>query len=295
MDHNSLPSTFTFRPPPPVAAVDSNLEANNHQQPVSLPARSRRRKSTEREEKEEEAKGNEEEEKEKRKLKKMMHADVEKQRRLEMSRLCSSLRTFLPIEYLKGKRSVSDHIHQAANYIKHQEEKIKELKVKRDELEKTCNVIPTTTGNSSASASNSSANNHNHDEDEDKSAVIISVTTCLIGIEVTLEICEFSVGVSTIVGALADEGLNVVSCISARVNHGMVYTIKAEVRCKILRLIRKFYRFRGASSIAINRVGSMSNVQVCDGRSIDVAQLQEKLSNSLAPRRSAPDKTAGSS
>ncbi|CAN1332735.1 Transcription factor bHLH36 [Linum perenne] len=146
----------------------------------------------------------------------MLHKDVEKQRRLEMTSLYSSLRSLLPIEYLKGKRSISDHIHQAANYIKHQERKIEELSCKRDQLKKL---------SSSSSTSNSSANNYIHDSNY---MSIVSVRRCLIGIEVILEESGM-VSVSRVVGDLVTEGLNVVSTVSAKVNHRMVHTIKAEV------------------------------------------------------------------
>ncbi|CAN1833727.1 Transcription factor bHLH36 [Linum perenne] len=205
--------------------LGSNLEANNHQQPLmplpahdhdhantvimSAPSRSKRRKSSV------EGGGKEEKEEEEKK-KKMLHKDVEKQRRLEMTSLYSSLRSLLPIEYLKGKRSISDHIHQAANYIKHQERKIEELSCKRDQLKKL---------SSSSSTSNSSANNYIHDSNY---MSIVSVRRCLIGIEVILEESGM-VSVSRVVGDLVTEGLNVVSTVSAKVNHRMVHTIKAEV------------------------------------------------------------------
>ncbi|CAN1332739.1 Transcription factor bHLH36 [Linum perenne] len=165
---------------------------------MSAPSRSKRRKSSV------EGGGKEEKEEEEKK-KKMLHKDVEKQRRLEMTSLYSSLRSLLPIEYLKGKRSISDHIHQAANYIKHQERKIEELSCKRDQ--------------------NSSANNYIHDSNY---MSIVSVRRCLIGIEVILEESGM-VSVSRVVGDLVTEGLNVVSTVSAKVNHRMVHTIKAEV------------------------------------------------------------------
>ncbi|CAN1332738.1 Transcription factor bHLH36 [Linum perenne] len=173
---------------------------------MSAPSRSKRRKSSV------EGGGKEEKEEEEKK-KKMLHKDVEKQRRLEMTSLYSSLRSLLPIEYLKGKRSISDHIHQAANYIKHQERKIEELSCKRDQL------------TSSSSTSNSSANNYIHDSNY---MSIVSVRRCLIGIEVILEESGM-VSVSRVVGDLVTEGLNVVSTVSAKVNHRMVHTIKAEV------------------------------------------------------------------
>ncbi|KAG5600491.1 hypothetical protein H5410_031861 [Solanum commersonii] len=60
------------------------------------------------------------------KLKKIMHRDLERQRRQGMSALHSSLTSLLSIHFVKGKRSVSDHMHEAVKYIKELQEDMNE-------------------------------------------------------------------------------------------------------------------------------------------------------------------------
>ncbi|KAK2458177.1 transcription factor bHLH118 [Trifolium repens] len=78
--------------------------------------------------------------------KKIIRREVEKQRRMQMSILCSSLRSSLPLELIKGKRSVSDHIGEAANYVQFLKQNINELETRRDKLKEMASLSMVETG-----------------------------------------------------------------------------------------------------------------------------------------------------
>ncbi|XP_058105598.1 transcription factor bHLH36 [Magnolia sinica] len=149
------------------------------------------------------------------KKKKIVHRDVERQRRHEMAMLYASLRSLLPLEYLKGKRSISDHMNEAANYIRHQQKKIKELTEKRDGLRRV------TLSSSSSSLL--------HGKGSSTSPCVV-VRPCWAGVEVVISSgpCD-GAPLPKILTVLVGEGLDVVSCVSTNVEDGLIHTIQCEV------------------------------------------------------------------
>ncbi|KAI4347467.1 hypothetical protein L6164_008279 [Bauhinia variegata] len=149
--------------------------------------------------------------------KKLMRRKIEKQRRQEMSILCTSLRSQLPLEYIKGKRSASDHMNEAAQYIKDLKNRIKELSAKRDKLRKLSNSYAIETDITTICADHAPAN--------------VSVHQCFSGFEVMLSGSTRvqMLPLSRVMDMLLKEGLKVVNCISTKAEHRWIHTIYVEV------------------------------------------------------------------
>ncbi|RDX78087.1 Transcription factor bHLH118 [Mucuna pruriens] len=141
--------------------------------------------------------------------KKMVHKEIERQRRQEMATLHASLRSLLPLQFIKGKRSISDQMNEAVNYINHLQKNIKEVSDKRDELKKKVLSI-----------------NHSlqsHETKHKSSCFTVHQNSGGVGIEME------GVPLSKLLQLLLEEGLEVVSCLSTQVNGRLLHSVQCEV------------------------------------------------------------------
>ncbi|CAI9771867.1 unnamed protein product [Fraxinus pennsylvanica] len=148
------------------------------------------------------------------KNKKVVHREVEKQRRQEMKKLCASLRSLLPLEFIKGKRSISDHMHEAANYIKHVQTNIEELSSRRDKLKNSSkSTIDSKNGSSSVVSTHG-----------------IVVNPFRDGMEILIcsSLKPEGFHLSRVLQELLEMGLNVISCESTKANEKSIYRIQIE-------------------------------------------------------------------
>ncbi|KAL6131949.1 PREDICTED: transcription factor bHLH36-like isoform X2 [Fragaria vesca subsp. vesca] len=159
---------------------------------------------------------------------KIMRRDNERQRRQLMAIRTASLRSLLPLESIKGKRSLSEHINEAVNYIKQLKEKIQELNAKREELRRVHqqyysssahDFSPEITGNLGTKSTSN----------------IMVGPTCWGGVEIVVSTsstnCSELEGfaLSGVLKALLAEGLTIVECASTTVNQRLFHTIQCEV------------------------------------------------------------------
>ncbi|MED6171309.1 hypothetical protein PIB30_039662 [Stylosanthes scabra] len=155
--------------------------------------------------------------------KKWMHRETERQRRQEMGMLCATLRSLLPLKYIKGKRSTSDHMYEAVNYINQLQNKVKKLEAKRDELKKHFSDL------------NASIDDANDDDDNDESILHLPPYVVVhplqgVGVEIS---CSYSFKkclcpLSRLLHILIGEGLNIINTISTKRNGRFIHTIQSE-------------------------------------------------------------------
>ncbi|XP_011041656.1 PREDICTED: transcription factor bHLH118-like [Populus euphratica] len=148
--------------------------------------------------------------------KKMMHRDIERQRRQEMATLHASLRALLPHEFIKGKRSISDHMNEAVNYIKYLQKKIKETSAKRDKLKKLSDL-------SSVASPSGCSNKY--------SSSSVALQPYPGGIEITFDsdLMGRDLPVSRVLQVLLEEGISVINCVSTKVNERLFHSVQTEV------------------------------------------------------------------
>ncbi|XP_051138347.1 transcription factor bHLH36-like [Andrographis paniculata] len=152
------------------------------------------------------------------KEKKLMHREIERQRRQEMSGLYASLRSVLPAHVLKGKRSISDQIYEATKYIKFQESRIRDLGNKREACRR------------GAGAGAGAVEEVIMPETAEVSGGTVTVEACSVGAEVLISGDFELLPLSRVLAMLVAEGLEVVSCNFTKFDGRSCYMIQSQVR-----------------------------------------------------------------
>ena len=109
---------------------------------------------------------------------------------------------------IQGKRSISDHMHEAVNYINHLQMRIQDLGAKRDELKNQSNL------SACDSESGSSYKLSQH-------CVIVSPSMEVVEILISADFKDEGLLLSQVMEVLLEEGLGVHSCFSTKVNGGI--------------------------------------------------------------------------
>jgi len=113
---------------------------------------------------------------------------------------------------LQGKRSISDHMNEAVNYIKHMQNNNKELGAKRDELKKLSNSkLENIESNHALCNLNVHQNNG------------------ILRIEFTSGLRKERLKLSQLLKLLAKEGLEVDSCVTTEINGRLIQSVMCEV------------------------------------------------------------------
>ncbi|KAL3834545.1 hypothetical protein ACJIZ3_009281 [Penstemon smallii] len=160
-------------------------------------------------------------------IKKGMHREIERQRRQEMSKLYASLRSLLPLEKIKGKRAVSDHMQEATEYIKELRKNVQKLGFQRDKLKEI-----------SKSPCNKTASSNESDNLPFNVVKVNSDINGTIEILISIKKCEFKV--SHVMEELKGRGIQVVSCVSTKINEGFIHNIQVEVNFCRTRVVHVF-------------------------------------------------------
>ncbi|KAL8515691.1 hypothetical protein ACS0TY_014390 [Phlomoides rotata] len=141
---------------------------------------------------------------------KVLHRDMERKRRKEMSDLHLTLRSLLPAQLQKGKRAVCDEMQEAATYIKNMHNNIEELRIRRDKLRNLSE-------NKEVISSNDVSINQLPD-----GMMEILISTSVEG--------SVYLGLSRALEELAEREVDVVNCVSTRTNATFLHKIQIQAR-----------------------------------------------------------------
>ncbi|KAI8546420.1 hypothetical protein RHMOL_Rhmol07G0115800 [Rhododendron molle] len=151
------------------------------------------------------------------KRKKIIHREAERQRRQEMAALYRSVKnTEIFGTESEGKRSISDHMLVAVDYIRQLQKRVEEKGRKRDELRSS--FEPSIDINAKSRCFPSCLNES------------VTVESSRAGFQITMSTAMGGgLCVSKVLDVLLREGLNVVSCISINVEERLHHVIDSEV------------------------------------------------------------------
>lgn len=155
---------------------------------------------------------------------------IERQRRKDMNELFAMLRSLLPDENLRGKRAVSDQVHEAVNYVRHLQQKVEDLSTEREKMkaisdknakvsfedvklscnEKVCIKAPPTEGS-------------------DRELPIVKTKFMGSVLQVCTNTFEDQIVFSDLLMALEAGGLEVVCAASSTINNKVYHTIHTKV------------------------------------------------------------------
>ncbi|CAN1265108.1 Transcription factor bHLH36 [Linum perenne] len=143
--------------------------------------------------------------------KKKNRKEIERQRRHQMSNLHSTLLSLLPHSSHKGKKSKSDQMGEAANYIRHLKSNVQQLTNRRDNLLKGRAL----SSNPSSTSSSGTSSGHN-------TTSSVAVRQRFEGVEVVLSSGKKRqndvVVLSRVMEAVVEEGFDVTSCVATQID-----------------------------------------------------------------------------
>nr|UFA45746.1 bHLH52 [Pinus massoniana] len=150
------------------------------------------------------------------------HKMIERQRRKEMKVLFSQLRSLLPEENLRGKRTVSEQVLEAVNYVYHLQRKVEGLSSQREtmkvnsdqnakvSLEKFCNETPQFVGS-------------------DGECPAVKINSAGSAVQILTNALENEIAYSDILFALEHSEPEIVNAASSAINNKVYHTIHAKV------------------------------------------------------------------
>lgn len=151
---------------------------------------------------------------------------VERQRRIRMKALCSTLLSVLPDEYRKTKCTLSDKLLEVIQHIRHLQNKLIDVEKQRDLLNFSTAVKPFSDG--SCIYKNLQASRARSSNVRDKFRTV-RVSKFGMGIQVAVNIFKDQIAFSCLLNLLEEAGVEVVSAAVTAINDRVFYSIHSKL------------------------------------------------------------------